>query len=84
MMDWRIRADEMLKEYDLCIQARPKHNAVDIQLLKDSAGKWATHLATQRSWGTNVEIAEAYHQLEPRLKELKEKVIIEVLTHGSL
>lgn len=84
MIDWKERADEMLKEFDLCIKARPKQNAVDIQILKDSVGKWATHLATQRSWGSDLEIAEACAQLDPRLKQLREKVIIEILHHGSL
>ncbi len=83
-MDYKAYATYLLYEYDLCCRARPKHNAVDIQLLKDSVGKWASHLATQRSWGTDTEIAEACHQLEPRLKELKEQVIIEVLRNGTV
>ena len=84
MTDWREKADELLADFDLCWKARPRQNAVDIQLLKDSCAKWAHHLNTQKSWGTDTEIAEAYYQLEPRLKELKEQVIIEILTHGSL
>jgi hypothetical protein len=52
--------------------------------LKDSCGKWAYQLATQRSWGTDTQIAEACYQLEPRLKQLKEQVIIEVLTNGTI
>lgn len=83
-MNVKEYADCLLEEYNMCCRARPRHNAVDIQLLKDSVGKWATHLATQRSWGADVEIAEACHQLEPRLKELKEQVIIEVLTNGTV
>ena len=84
MIDWKSRADLLLEEYNMCCKARPRHNAVDIQLLKDSVGKWASNLATQRSWGTDAEIAEACYQLEPRLQELKEQVIIEVLKHGSV
>jgi hypothetical protein len=84
MIDWQSRADELLAEYNLCCRARPKHNAVNIQILKDVCGKWASHLATQRAWGTEVEIAEACHQLEPKLKELKEQVIIEILQYGSI
>lgn len=84
MMDWKERADELLAEFDLCSKARPKHNAVDIQILKDSCGKWAHHLNTQRAWGTEPEIAEACNQLEPRLKALKEQVIIEILKHGPI
>lgn len=83
-MNYKVWADQLLEEYNLCCQARPKHNAVDIQLLKDSVGKWASNLATKRSWGSDNEIAEACYQLAPRLQELKEQVIIEVLTHGSI
>jgi hypothetical protein len=84
MTDFKEYADQLLEEYDLCCRARPRHNAVDIQLLKDSVGKWASYLATQRSWGTNNEIAEACYQLAPRLQELKEQVIIEALTNGTV
>ena len=83
-MDVKEYADQLIEEYNLCCRARPKHNAVDIQLLKDSVGKWASHLAAQRSWGTDTEIAEACHQLVPRLQELKEQVIIEVLKNGAV
>jgi hypothetical protein len=84
MTDFKEYADQVLEEYNLCVKARPKHNAVGIQILKDSVGKWASHLATQRSWGTETEIAEACHQLAPRLQELKEQVIFEVLKNGTV
>jgi hypothetical protein len=83
-MDFKEYADQLIEEYDLCCRAKPKQNAVDIQLLKDSVGKWASYLATQRSWGTDTEIAEACYQLAPRLQQLKEQVIIEVLTNGAV
>jgi len=84
MIDWKQRADELLEEFNLCIKAKPMHNAVDVQLEKDSCAKWAHHLNTQRGWGTDREIAEACYQLEPRLKKLKEKLIIEILNHGPV
>lgn len=84
MIDWKARADELLEEFDLCIKSRPRQNAVDIQLLKDSCGKWAYQLATQRSWGSDHEIAEACHRLEPKLRQLKQQVIIEILTNGTI
>jgi len=83
-MDWKARADELLDEFNLCIQSRPRQNAVDIQLLKDTTGKWAYHLSSMRSWGTDIEIAEACYQLEPKLKQLKESVIIEILKNGTM
>jgi hypothetical protein len=84
MTDWKLRADELIEEYNLCCRARPKQNAVDIQILKDQVGIWASNLATQRSWGTDAEIAAACYQLEPRLKQLKESVVIEVLKNGPI
>jgi len=83
-MDWKSRADELIEEYNECCRAKPRHDAVDVQLEKDSVGKWASHLATQRGWGSDMDIAEACYQLESRLKRLKEKLIMEILTHGSL
>jgi hypothetical protein len=80
MIDWKARADELIEEYNLCCRARPHDNTVDIQIEKDNCGKWASNLATQRAWGTDLEIAEACHQLESRLKKLKEKVILDILT----
>ena len=83
MIDWKARATELLDEFDLCCRAKPKHDAIDIQLEKDAVAKFAYHLSTQRGWGTDNEIAEACYQLEPRLASLKKKLIIEILQHGS-
>jgi hypothetical protein len=83
-MDWHARADQLLEEFNLCMQARPKHNAIDVQLEKDRCAKFAYNLATQRGWGTEEEMAEACHQLEPRLQQLKEKVTFEILKHGTI
>lgn len=84
MTDWKQRATELLEEFDLCCRAKPKHDAINVQLEKDSVAKFAYHLATQRGWGTDNEIAEACCQFEPRLQLLKEKLIIEILTNGSV
>ena len=84
MIDWKQRATELLEEFDLCCKAKPKHNAINVQLEKDSVAKFAYHLATQRGWGTDNEIDEACYQFEPRLQLLKEKLIIEILTNGSV
>jgi len=84
MIDWKQRADELLSDFDLCIRAKPRHDAINIQLEKDTVAKFAYHLNTQRSWGSDVEIAEACHQLEPRLAELKKKLVIEILQNGPI
>jgi hypothetical protein len=80
MMDWKVRADELLEEFNLCVKAKPMNNAVDVQLEKDAVAKFAYHLSTQRSWGTDNDIAEACHNLEPRLNELKKKLVLNILT----
>jgi hypothetical protein len=84
MIDWKSYADELIEEYNLCCKAKPKHDAVNIQIEKDLCGKWASNLATQRSWGTETEMAEACHQLESRLAKLKEKLVMEILINGSV
>jgi hypothetical protein len=84
MIDIKEHAKNLLDEFNVCTQARPRHNAVDVQLEKDSVGKWAVHLNNQLGWGTDAEIAEACNQLEPRLYHLKEKLIIEILTNGTI
>ena len=81
-MNIRDKGEELLTEFNWCCCAKPKHNAIDIQLEKDSVSTWAVHLHRQLRWGTDNEVAEACHQLEPRLKSLKEKLIFEVLKHG--
>ena len=84
MIDWKARADQLIEEFNLCVRAKPRHDAVNIQLEKDSVAKFAYHLSRQRSWGTDNEIAEACYQLEPRLKQLKEKLVMEILTNGPI
>lgn len=84
MIDWKTKADVLLEEFDLCCKAKPKHNAVGVQLEKDTCAKFAYLLSTQRSWGDEIEIAEACHQLEPRLNQLKEKLVFEILKNGSI
>jgi len=82
MMDWKARAKELIDEFNMCCRAKPMHNAVDLQLEKDAVSKWAVHLNNQLGWGSELEIAEACHQLEPRLEALKKKLVIELLTGG--
>lgn len=84
MTDWKARADELLEEFNLCCRAKPRHDAINIQLEKDAVSRWAVHLNNQRGWGTDIEIAEACLQLEPRLNELKKKLVFEILQNGSI
>ena len=83
-MDYKAHAKNILREWALCSTARPKNNAVDIQIEKDTCGRWATNLIHNLNWGTESELAEACYQLESRLRPLKEKIVIEVLQNGSI
>lgn len=83
-MDNKQRAEQTLREWALCMNARPKNNAVDIQIEKDTCGRFATNLIHNLNWGSDSQIAEACNQLESRLKPLKEKIVIEVLQNGSI
>ena len=84
MTDWKARADTLLAEFDQCCGAKPRHDGVNVQLEKDACAKFAHHLNTQRAWGTDNQIAEACYQLEPRLQRLKEKLVMEILQHGTV
>jgi len=81
-MSYKEHAKELLEEFYLCVKAKPKHNSVDLQLEKDQCEKLAGRLNNLLAWGDDSEIEEACQQFEPRLKRLKEKLVIEVLTHG--
>jgi hypothetical protein len=81
-MDYKEHAKKILRDWALCSNARPKFNAVDIQIEKDICGRWAVNLIHNLNWGTEIELAEACYQLESRLKLLKEKIIVEVLQNG--
>lgn len=83
-MNYKEYADDLVKEWTLCLDAKPKHNAVNIKIDKDQCEQWIIHLMKTRLWGTENELAEACYQVERRLKLLKEKLIIEVLTNGSV
>jgi hypothetical protein len=83
-MDHREQAKLLLEDFNACTRAKPKHDAVDIQLEKDSVAKWAYHLNTQLAWGTENDIVEASHQLENRLKRLQEKLIMGILRDGPV
>jgi hypothetical protein len=84
-MDYKEHAKTLLHEWALCNTAKPKNNViVDIQIEKDVCSRWAVNLIHNLNWGSEQQLAEACHQLESRLKPLKEKIVIEVLQNGSV
>lgn len=82
-IDWKANADYLLEEFNLCITAKPMHNAIEVQLEKDAVAKLAYRLSSMRSWGTDDEIREACDKLIPRLDDLKTKLVFEILHNGS-
>lgn len=83
-MDYRQKAENLLEDFNLCLLAKPRHDAVNIQLEKDAVARWAYHLNNQLAWGTENELAEACLQLEPRLNKLREKLVFEILKDGPV
>lgn len=83
-MDFKSYADNLIKDWTLCLDAKPKHDAVELRLQKDRCEEWAIQLMSARMWGSESELAEACYQFESRLKLLKEKLVIEVLTNGTV
>ena len=83
-MDFKKHADNLVKEWTLCLDARPRHDAVNIKIEKDQCEEWVIHLMKIRLWGTENELTEACYQVDSRLKILKEKLTIEVLTNGAV
>lgn len=78
-------AKKLLNEWFLCSKARPKSQAVDIQLDKDVLEPWAAYLDRQLAWSNDDDkLQEVCYQFESRLNALKEKIIIEVLKNGSV
>lgn len=83
-MNYRHRAQQLLSDFQLCLHARPKHNAVDLQLEKDSVAELVEQLNRQLVWGSEIQIVLACQELEPRLKKLQEKLIIEIIQNGTV
>jgi hypothetical protein len=84
-MNIQQRGEVLLEEWDLCKNAKPKSNAVNLQIERDGLDQWANNLARNLNWAPdNVTTAEAVYQFEYRLKSYREKVIVEILTHGSV
>lgn len=83
-MDFRAYGEQLIEEFNMCIRAKPRHDAISVQLEKDNVAKWAYHLNNQLGWGTDNDIAEACHQLASRLEPLKEKLVLEILKNGPV
>jgi hypothetical protein len=83
-MDWKQRGYDLLAEYNACCRARPYHNAIDVEIVKDACSVFASQLNTQLNWGTEQDIEHACLLLEPRLKKFKEKVVMDILSNGTV
>ena len=85
MMDYVNRGQDLLREWYLYRSARPKEHVLDIQRDKDELQRWAGLLQTTLLWeADSSRIAETCYQFEIRLQSFKEKIVIELLTGGSV
>ena len=79
------RGEQLLEEWALCKNAKPKSDAINLQIERDSLERWANYMSRNLSWNpTHADTAESIYQFESRLKSYREKVIMEILTHGSV
>lgn len=84
-MNPQQRGEELLVEWNMCKHARPKSDAINLQIERDELERWANNLARNLNWAPdNVSTAEAVYQFEHRLKAYKEKAIIEILKNGAI
>jgi hypothetical protein len=84
-MNIQQRGEFLLEEWALCKNARPKSNAVNLQIERDALDYWANYMSRNLSWHPDhIDTAESIYQFESRLKSYREKVIVEILTHGSV
>ena len=84
---WHDKAKILLHEWELVKNAKSKGviDAVNLQIERDSLEKWANHLNYNMLWCTSLhDIAEDCYQFERRLHNYKDKIIIEILTHGTI
>ena len=84
MIDFRVKGQELLQEWQFYKAAKPREHVFDIQHDKDDLSKWATHLQHNLLWESDLEqIAECCHQFENRLEQFKDKIVLELLTGGA-
>lgn len=88
MIDFHIWSESLLEEWEQVRNCRPKTDlvsSVDLECLKTNIDEWAVLLRRYRlDKSDSVGLAETCHQFENRLKKYKERVVIEVLHHGTV
>ena len=85
MTPWHDRAGELLADWNLYKNARPRGDAVNLQIERDQLASWAYQLSWNVTWGADAtEIAEACHQFDHRLRSYKDKIVMEILHHGTI
>ena len=83
--DFKAKGQTLLQEWYFYKSSRPKGHAIDIQTDKDDLQQYANLLQTALLWETNGnKIVKICHQFEYKLTQFKEKVVIELLTNGSV
>jgi hypothetical protein len=88
MIDFHVWSESLLEEWQTVRSARPRTDltsSVDLECLKSQIDDWATLLRRYRlDTSDMIGLAETCYQFENRLKKYKEKVVIELLHHGTL
>jgi hypothetical protein len=75
----------LLEDWKACRNARARGDAVNLQLARDELDKWARHVSYNATWSKDpVEMAECCYQMESHLRSYKEKIIMEILQHGTI
>jgi hypothetical protein len=78
-------AEKLLAEWALCKHAKPRGDAISLQIERDELERWAQHLSRNITWDPDTTSThEAVYQFEYRLQNYKEKVIFEILKHGTI
>lgn len=85
MTDPINHGQDLLREWNLYRMARPRDHVLDIQHDKDELAKWANLLQHNLMWEQDYSrVAEVCYQFESRLTTFKNKIVIELLTGGSV
>ena len=79
------KANALLEDWNLCKNAKPKGDAVNLLSDRDVLERWAYNLQWNTLWGAHpTELAEICYQFEHRLNNYKDKIVIEILHHGAI
>jgi hypothetical protein len=84
-MNVQQRGEELLAEWNVCKHARPKGDAINLQIERDQLERWANNLSRNLTWAPeNITTLEAVYQFEQRFTAYKQKAVLEILKNGAI